>query len=96
MEKLNEPEWKHDLVKRIWVQARAIGYKDRLPYGLGILVMSLRNGCDRCGELPSRNNEVTRYQCCWVRTDIEDYCPQLCDKCHHELRRERPHETISV
>ena len=100
MEKLNEPKWKNDLVKRIWQHARAIGCKDKLPDGLARLVWDIRNSCDRCGvkQHPSPMGPVfvTRYQCCWVHTEEEDYCPQYCDTCHNKLRKERPHETVSV
>ena len=101
MEKLNEPEWKHDLVKRIWVHARSLGFKDKLPQGLGNLILQIRSGCDRCGidrktAKKETGLDISPYQCCWVHSDTEDYCPHLCINCHHELQKQRPHATVSV
>ena len=97
---MNEPKWKNDLVKRIWKHARDEGLlqgknKDRLPLHLGLLVVNIRDSCDRCGTPYSQGN-VSRYQCCWVHNEDEDYCPKLCDGCHDELKKKRPHETFSV
>lgn len=96
--KLNEPKWKNDLVKRIWQHARQLGYKDELPEGLGDLVHNIRARCDRCGISPNAPGifGITHYQCCWVHTETEDYCPKLCLSCHKKLREARPHDTISV
>lgn len=98
MEKLNQPEWKHDLIKRVWVYARSKGYGDRLPPGLSSIVFRVRNSCDQCGINSNVNAGVfiTHYQCCWVHTEIEDYCPKLCDECHRKNHDERPHEVVSV
>ena len=101
MEKLIEPEWKHDLVKRIWVHARSLGYKDKLPPGLSMLVLEIRNSCDRCGSsrkmvIEKTGMDIAAYQCCWVNTPIENYCPHLCITCHNKLKDQRPHETVSV
>lgn len=99
-EKLNEPKWKNDLVKRIWKYAMEEDLlegqgKEHLPLGLGMLVIRVRDCCDRCGLLYAQGN-LSRYQCCWVHTEQEDYCPELCDACHNELKKQRPHETVSV
>lgn len=109
-EKLNEAKWKNDLVKVIWAYARSNNLTihdrnhDNLPKGLGDLVADIRNRCDRCGKSreqithePYRGfSLIDPYQCCWVHTESEDYCPHYCVECHHELQRQRPHETISV
>lgn len=91
--KLNEPFWKNDLVKRIRAYARSLGYEKALPEGLADLIHNIRARCDRCGILKAG---MTHYQCCWVKTSQEDYCPLLCDTCHSELVMERPHATVSV
>ena len=99
-DKLNEPKWKNDLVKRIWEYAREneLLVNGNLPSGLGQIVGRVRMCCDRCGI--QRENaalqDVSRYQCCWVHTDIEDYCPQLCLPCHKELQQARRHAVVSV
>jgi len=99
-DKLNEPKWKNDIVKRIWKHARANGLlvNGRLPNGLGQIIHRVRMCCDRCGILRADApcKSVRRYQCCWVRNDKEDYCPQLCLNCHDNLQKKRPHEVVSV
>jgi hypothetical protein len=104
-DKLNEPKWKNDLVKVIWEYARKTGqvYDGRLEPGLGELIANIRDRCDRCGRSrifllnQSRGQEsVDPYQCCWVHSETEDYCPHLCLACHEEFQKLRPHETISV
>jgi hypothetical protein len=74
---------------------------EALPSGLGQLILIIRSRCDRCGknveeELVENRSGFSRYQCCWVHTETEDYCPNLCLNCHNELKRMRPHETTSV
>lgn len=98
IDKLNEPKWKNDLVKRIWKYARQLGYEDELPEGLADLVHNIRDRCDRCGISPNSlaGLGITEYQCCRVHTETEDYCPRLCLSCHRKLQQARPHEAISV
>jgi hypothetical protein len=99
-DKLNEPKWKNDIVKRIWTYAREneLLVNGRLPSGLGQIVHRVRICCDRCGiqrhDAPLK--DVSRYECCWVTNEEEDYSPQLCLDCHEELRKRRPHEVVSV
>jgi hypothetical protein len=74
---------------------------ETLPRGLGNLILLIRGRCDRCGknveqELVDYRSGFARYQCCWVHTETEDYCPNLCLDCHNELKQIRPHETVSV
>jgi hypothetical protein len=100
-DKLNEPKWKSDLVKRIWQHARQLGYVDELPEGLGDLVANIRDRCDRCGMRRRKIHggdgvDIDPYQCCWVKTETEDYCPHYCLDCHRLMQEARPHETTSV
>jgi hypothetical protein len=74
---------------------------EALPVGLCQLVIIIRARCDRCGknveqELLDHGSGFDPYQCCWVHTETEDYCPHLCLDCHNELKSIRPHETTSV
>jgi hypothetical protein len=109
-EKLNEPKWKNDLVKAIWAYARSNGLTvqdgnhDNLPKGLGDLVVDIRSRCDCCGRprilksvmSPVSFSDIDPYQCCWVHSETEDYCPHYCVECHWELQKQRPHDIISV
>ena len=105
--KLNEPKWKNDLVKRIWKYARETrilrfsNSGEVLTEGLGEIITDVRNRCDRCGKSRKQAAEessiqITRYQCCWVQTATENYCPKLCLECHTELQDLRPHAVVSV
>lgn len=105
VDKLNEPKWKNDIVRLIWKYAREADLvkNGNLPEGLGEIVRDVRSRCDRCGKTPERAREdsdadigIWPYQCCWVHTEEEDYCPHLCLECHKELLKERPHAVISV
>ena len=106
VDKLNEPKWKNDIVKTIWKYARENGLVDgngHLPKGLGEIVRDVRRRCDRCGQIPEKAREdsdadigIWPYQCCWVHTETEDYCPHYCLECHQELQKQRRHEVISV
>ena len=40
--------------------------------------------------------ELDTYQCCRIETDQESYVPKLCIDCHNDLKKTRPHATISV
>jgi hypothetical protein len=106
VDKLNEPKWKNDIVKTIWNYARETGLvkNGNLPGGLGEVVRDVRRRCDRCGKTPEKAKKdsgpseigIWPYQCCWVHTEEEDYCPHLCIECHRELQKQRPHDVISV
>ena len=103
---LNEPAWKNTIVKAIWKHAREVKIARAsndlvLTEGLGEIISDVRSRCDRCGKSRKQaaeesNIQITRYQCCWVHTETEDYCPKLCLECHRELQDVRPHEVISV
>lgn len=106
VDKLNEPKWKNDIVKTIWKYAREVKIErfsnhGELPEGLAEIIIDIRNRCDRCGKsrqtaLQDSDINITRYQCCWVYTETEDYCPHYCLECHQELQKQRPHAVISV
>lgn len=61
--KANEPQWKSDLIGRIWAYARSNELvivdaarddagRETLPKGLGDLIRNIRMRCDRCGKTP--------------------------------------------
>ena len=106
VDKLNEPRWKNEIVKLIWEYARQANLvsNGRLPEGLGEIIRDVRSRCDRCGKSGKKAKEdsglsgigIWPYQCCWVHTKTEDYCPHYCLECHRELQKQRRHEVTSV
>ena len=104
--KLNEPKWKNDIVKTIWAYNNSGVLKPRfsdqgnLKEGLGEIIHDVRSRCDRCGKswenARLEHDGINCYQCCWIHSETEDYCPKLCVECHNELQSVREHDTISV